>query len=96
METHETLSGQALKSIFKLKSYVHKFTDFSVSYMLGLCDKLILPILTYGNEVSGLSKADNIEHTHLQFCKHLLGVKYKPKTSLFMENMQNILSLHTI
>ena len=35
METHETLSGQALKAIFKLKSYVNKFTDFSVSHMLG-------------------------------------------------------------
>ena len=75
METHETLSDQALKAIFKLKSYVNKFTDFSVSHMLGLFDKLILPILTYGSEVSGFSKADNIERTHLQFCKHLLGVK---------------------
>ena len=53
MEMHETLSGQALKaSIFKLKSYVNKFTDFSVLHMLGLFDKLILPILTYGSEVS--------------------------------------------
>ena len=69
METHETLPGQALKAIFKLKSYVNKFTDFSVSHVLGLFDKLILPILTYGSEVSGFSKADNIERTHLQFCK---------------------------
>ena len=38
-----------------------------VSHMLGLFDKLILPILTYGSEVSGFSKADNIERTHLQF-----------------------------
>ena len=52
METHETLSGQASKAIFKLKSYVNKFTDFSVLHMLGLFDKLILPILTYGSEVS--------------------------------------------
>ena len=64
METHETLSDQALKAIFKLKSYVNKFTDFSVSHMFGLFDKLILPILTYGSEVSGFSKADNIERTH--------------------------------
>ena len=32
--------------IFKLKSYVNKFTNFSVSHALGLFDKLILPILT--------------------------------------------------
>ena len=65
IETHETLSGQALKAIFKLKSFVNKFTDFSFSHMLGLFDKLILPKLTYGSEVSGFSKADNIERTHL-------------------------------
>ena len=53
--------------------------------MLGLFDKLILPILTYVSEVSGFSKADNIERTHLQFCKRLLGVKYKHKTFLFGE-----------
>ena len=56
---------------------------FSFSHMLGLFDKLILPILTYGSEVSGFSKADNIEHTHLQFCKHLLGVKYKHQFCLW-------------
>ena len=31
-ETHDALSGQALKAIYKLKSYVNKFTDLSVSY----------------------------------------------------------------
>ena len=65
METHETLSGQALMAIFKFNSYVNKFTDFSVSLMFGLFDKLILPILTYASDVSGFSKADNIESTHL-------------------------------
>ena len=33
-ETHDTLAGQALKAIFKLKSLVNKFTDFSASHML--------------------------------------------------------------
>ena len=74
-ETHESLSGQALKAIFKLKAYVNKFTNISISHMLALFDKLILPILTYGSEVSGFSKGDSIERIHLQFCKHLLGVK---------------------
>ena len=36
METYETLSGQALKAIFKLKSYVNKFTNFSVSHLINL------------------------------------------------------------
>ena len=49
--------------------------------MLGIFDKLILLILTYGSEVSGLSKADNIERTHLQFCKHFLGVKIQTQNN---------------
>ena len=52
-KTHEALSGQALKAIFKLKSYVSKFTDLSVFHMLDLFDKLILPILNYGSEMWG-------------------------------------------
>ena len=74
-ETHDALSGQALKAIYKLKSYVNKFTDLSVSHMLDLFDKLILPILNYGSEVRGFTKAEIIERVHLQFCKHLLGIK---------------------
>ena len=50
----------------------------------GLFDKLILPILTYGSEVSGFSKADNIERMHLQFCKHLLGVKIQTQNNFVL------------
>ena len=81
-ETHDALSGQALKAIYKLKSYVNKFTDLSVSHMLDLFDKLILPILNYGSEVWGLSKAETIERVHLQFCKHLLGVKFQTQNNI--------------
>ena len=90
METHETLSGQALKAIFKLKAYVNKFTDFSVSHMLGLFDKLILPILSHGSEVSGFSEADNIERTHLQFCKHLLGVRIQTQNNFVYGELRRV------
>ena len=33
--------------IFKLKAYIHKFTNIFISHMLALFDKLILPILTF-------------------------------------------------
>ena len=39
---------------------MNKFTDLSVSHMLNLFDKLILPILKYGSEVWGFSKAETI------------------------------------
>ena len=53
--------------------------------MLGLFDKIILSIFTYGSELSGFSKADNIERTHLQFCKHLLGAKIQTQNILPFE-----------
>jgi hypothetical protein len=74
-KTHDALAGQALKALFKLKSYLYKFTNVSVSHMLELFDKLILPILTYGSEISGFSNADQLEKIHLKFCKQLLGVR---------------------
>ena len=80
-ETHETLSGQALKAIFKLKACVNQFTNISVSHMLALFDKLILPILTYGSEGLGFSKADSVERIQLQYCKHLLGVKIQTQNN---------------
>ena len=74
-ETHKTLSGQALKAIFKLNQYLCKFTDISPRHILDLYDKLITPILTYGGEILGFSKHLQQERVHLQFCKKILGVK---------------------
>ena len=70
-----TLSGQAQKAIFRLNSYLYKFTDISPYHRLELFDKLVAPIMNYSAEVWGFCKADKIETVHLQFCKRLLGVK---------------------
>ncbi|MCG8044774.1 MAG: reverse transcriptase domain-containing protein, partial [Candidatus Thiodiazotropha endolucinida] len=43
-ETHKTLSGQALKAIFKLNQYLYNFTNISTKHILDLFDKLIVPI----------------------------------------------------
>ena len=42
---------------------------------------LIISILNCGGEVCGLSKADPIERTHVQFCKHLLGGKIQTQNN---------------
>ena len=68
-ETHRTLSGQALKAIFKLNQYLSRFVDISPAHTLDLFDKLITPILTYGGEIWGFSKPLKQETVHLQFCK---------------------------
>ena len=74
-ETQKTLSGQALKAIFKLNKYLYNFTPLRPSHVLDLFDKLVSPILNYGSEVWGFYKSKSIETVHLQFCKKLLGVK---------------------
>ena len=73
-----------MKAIFKIIILVNKFIDFAVSHMLGLFDKLILPILNYNGEVWGFSKADVIERIHLRFCKQLLGVRVQLQNNFIL------------
>ena len=74
-ETHKTLSGQALKAMFKLNQYLYHFTDLSPNHTFDLFDPLIRPILCYGTQVWVFSKPVKQERNHLKFCKKLLGVK---------------------
>jgi hypothetical protein len=41
--------------------------------MLELFNKLILPILNYGSELTGFSNFNRIEQMHLKLCKQILG-----------------------
>ena len=66
-ESHRTLSGHALKAIFKLNQYLFNFTNLSPKHVLDLFDKLIVPILCYGGEVGGFSKPNQQETIHLQY-----------------------------
>ena len=70
-----TLASQAQKAIYKLNSYLYKFSDISPKHVLDLYDKLVTPILNYGSEIWGFCKGKQIERVHMQFCKTLLGVK---------------------
>ena len=79
-EAQSTLSGQALKAIFKLNKYLYKFTHISVRDKLDLFDKLVLPILNYGNQIWGFNPGKAIKRIHLQFCKNILGVKKTTST----------------
>ena len=74
-DTQNTLSGQALKAIFKMIKYLYKFTDMPINHKIDLYDKLISPILNYGSEVWGFVKGSNVERVLLQFLKRFLGVK---------------------
>ena len=86
-ETQNALAGQALKGIYKLKSYVYKLTDLTLSHMIELFDKLILPILSYGSEISNVDKTERV---HLQFCKQLLGVKTQTQTTFIYGELSSM------
>ena len=74
-EAPNTLAGQSLKAIFRLNKYLYRFTNIYVKHKLDLFDKLILPILKYGNEVWDFHPGNSVKKVHLQFYKRLLGVK---------------------
>ena len=54
--TQITLAGQAQKAIFKLNSYLYKFTNISPRHTIELFDKVVSPILNYAAEVWGFFK----------------------------------------
>ena len=82
LKHRKLLSGQALKAIFKMNKHLYKFTSISVSHIIKLFDKLILPILNYASEVWG----EVIERMHLQFMKKLLELNVQRRTILYTES----------
>ena len=99
--TFDTLSGQAMKAIYKLRQCLSKFPTLSVKHRLEIFDKLIYPVLSYGSEVWGLFNSPQLERVHLNFCKELLGVRTQTqnnfvygelgRTSLFSRRSVNVI-----
>ena len=54
---------------------VSKYCYLGIVHTSGGSYKLIKPILCYGCEVWGFSRANNIERIQTMFCTNLLGVK---------------------
>mgnify|MGYP000365619844 CR=1 FL=1 len=82
----QTLSGQALKAIFKMNKHLYKFTSILVSHRIELFDKLILPILNYASEVWGFVHGEVIERMHLQFMKSFWELNVQRRRILFTES----------
>lgn len=71
-QAQATLSSQALKAEFKLRKFLYHLHDPEPSFVCGLFDKLVLPILMYCGEVWGFHNADAVERIHTGFCKRAL------------------------
>ena len=54
---YDSLNGQSLKSVFKLKYVLNQFPCITVSHKLDKCYKLITPILGFCSEVWGYLEA---------------------------------------
>ena len=75
------LKDKTRRSIFATRRYLD-FSKLSLGVTNKLFDSLFLPIPLYGSEVWGIYDKDNfntwekddIEKTHIYFCKQFLGV----------------------
>ena len=97
VETYNTLSGQAIKALFKLNSIIYRYPGISVEHILNLFDKLIIPVLSYGCEVWGLNNSLAIEKVHLNFCKQVLRVRKQTMNKfIYGETGRMPIRYHTI
>ena len=70
----ETLCGQARKAIMSLRQRFHQY-EFSPHEKYRLFNQLVEPILSYGAEVWGHVKANDMELLHRKFLKEILCVR---------------------
>ena len=70
----QTLCSQAQRGIMKIRTVFTSCGDMPIDIGLDLFDKLVLPILLYGCQIWGCAYRDQIEATHIQYCKILLSV----------------------
>lgn len=71
----QTLADKARKAIFSVKNMTRQFFDLKPKFMCFLFDKMILPVLSYGQEIWGFGDCEAIERVHLQFCKGILKLR---------------------
>ena len=69
------ISQQANKAIFVLHKKLSSYKTLSISVVIDLFEKFIVPILNYGSESWGFHDAPDIEKVQLRFYKRILGVK---------------------
>ena len=84
----QSLCEKALRAIFKIRKYTN-ISKLPHCLVFKIFDATVLPILTYGGEVWGVSKHTNFkkwdqspaEKIHLKFCKHYLELNRKASNS---------------
>jgi hypothetical protein len=73
VHTKKKLVEQAQKALYAVY-YKIRNLQLPIDLQLKIFDSLVAPILSYGSEVWGVGKNDNIENVHLQFLKRISGI----------------------
>ena len=84
--------NQSYKSLFALKTVLSQYPESNVKMQLHLFNTLVLPILNYGSEIWGFSKAEKLDILYLGYMKSILGVR-RSTPSAFIYKELNILPL---
>ena len=72
--TQKRAAEQGRKALFSVLKTCNK-NYFNIETMLSVFDTYVNSILSYGSEVWGFHRGQDIEKIHIQFCKRLLGVR---------------------
>ena len=74
LHTQKHIADQGRKALFAVFSKLNKF-KFNIETQCAVFDSYVNSILSYGSEVWGFHKANDVEKLRTYFCKRILGVK---------------------
>ena len=80
------------RALFSLKTIFHRNPEMDIRTKINLFNTLVIPVLTYGCEVWGFCKAEQLERFYLGFFKSILCVR-KTIPSSFIYNELGIFPL---
>ena len=88
----QSLTDQAQRALFGLKSLLHQYPEMSVNTKISLFNTLISPIMSYSCEIWGFCEAVQLERLYIGFLKSTLGVR-KSVPNAFIYNELGVFPL---
>ena len=70
----DNLCSKASKLISRIRSLCKRYDEMDPKILFSIFDVKIKPLLLYGCEVWGVKVRDQVEKTHVRFCKTVLNV----------------------
>ena len=83
----QDLTNSARRALFAIKCCFDKYPELTPDMQLKIFNTIVEPILNYGGEIWGLSKANPIETFHLSFLKIYCVLNLVRPVVLYMVNL---------